>query len=57
MIIDILGILEIRWTKSGDFWSGDYRIIHTGASVKKPGTGGVGIIINKTLSEKFKGYI
>ncbi|KAF0730470.1 craniofacial development protein 2-like [Aphis craccivora] len=27
MKIDILGISEMRWPKSGDFWSGDHRII------------------------------
>jgi len=47
MKIDILGISEMRWPKSGDFWSGDHRIIYTDASEKKPGTGGVGIIMNK----------
>ncbi|XP_050528190.1 craniofacial development protein 2-like [Daktulosphaira vitifoliae] len=57
MKIDILGISELRWPKSGDFWSGDHRIIHTGASEKKPGTGGVGIIMNKNLGKKVKGYI
>ncbi|XP_008180216.1 craniofacial development protein 2-like [Acyrthosiphon pisum] len=57
MKVDILGKSEMRWPKSGDFWSGDHRIIYTGASEKKPGTGGVGIIMNKTLGKKVKGYI
>jgi len=55
--VDILVISEMRWPKSGDFWSGDYRIIYTGASEKKPGTGGVGFIMNKILGKKVKGYI
>jgi len=54
MKVDILGISEMRWPKSGDFWSGYHRIIYTGASEKKPGTGGVGIIMNKTLGKKVK---
>jgi len=57
MKIDILGISGIRLPKSGDFLSGDHRIIYTGASKKKPGTGGVKFIINKTLRRKVKGYI
>jgi len=57
MKIDILGISEIRWPNPGDFWSGDYRIIHTGTAEKRPGIGGVGLIVNKTLGEKIKGYI
>ncbi|XP_027853317.2 craniofacial development protein 2-like [Aphis gossypii] len=57
MKIDILGISEIRWPNPGDFWSGDYRIIHTGTAEKRPDIGGVGLIVNKTLGEKVKGYI
>jgi ribonuclease HI len=34
-----------------------HRIIYTGASEKKPGTGGVGIIMNKTLGKKVKSCI
>jgi len=57
MKIDILGISEIRWPNPGDFWSGDYRIIHTGTAEKRPGIVGVGLIVNKILGEKVKGYI
>lgn len=55
--IDILGISEIRWPNSGDFWSGDYKMIHTEISEKRPGIGGVGIVMNKSLGKKVKGYI
>lgn len=58
MKIYILGILEMRWPKSGDFWSEDHRIIHTDTSEPLiPGTRKVGIIMNKTLGKKVKGYI
>jgi len=57
MKIDILGISKIKWPNPGDFWSGDYRIIHTGTAEKRPDIGGVGLIVNKTLGEKVKGYI
>lgn len=40
----------------GDFWSGDYRIIHTGV-LERPGARGVGIVLNKTIGEKVKDYI
>lgn len=57
MKINILGILKIRRPKPGDFWSRDYRIINTGKSERTPGAGGVGIVLNKTLGKKVKGYI
>lgn len=45
----------MRWPRSGDFWSGDYRIIHTGASEKRSGIEGVGTVMNKILGKKVKG--
>lgn len=38
-----------------DFCSGEYRVIHTGASEKNPGTGWVGIIVNKAKKKREKG--
>lgn len=36
--IDILGILEMRWPQSGDFWTGEYRIIYSGTEDGRLGT-------------------
>lgn len=38
MKIDIFEVSEISCPKSGDFCSGDHRIIHTDASKKKTDT-------------------
>ena len=43
--LDVLGISEMKWHE-GDFWSGNYRIIHTGSV---HGKGGVGIILRKSV--------
>lgn len=55
--IDIPSISEMRWPNSGDFWSGEYRIIYSGMEQGRTGTRGVGLVLNKTLSQKVKGYV
>lgn len=57
MNLDVLGIAEMRWPDEGDFWSGEYRIIHSGTIENKPGQGGVGVILNKDLGKRVKGYV
>jgi hypothetical protein len=36
MNIDILGILEVKWSEAGDIWSGDYRYVYSVTSAEKP---------------------
>ncbi|XP_008184879.1 craniofacial development protein 2-like [Acyrthosiphon pisum] len=42
--LDILGVCETRWGDNGDFWSDDFRMIHSGDN---QGKNGVGILLNK----------
>lgn len=55
MNIDVLAIGEMRWPDGGDFWSDEYRIIHS--DTYKPGHGGVGIVLKKDLGKRVKGYV
>ncbi|XP_025425707.1 craniofacial development protein 2-like [Sipha flava] len=57
MSIDILEISEVRWLETGDIWSGNYRFIYSGTSVKYPGRGGVGIMLRKDIGKKVKSYV
>lgn len=43
--VDILGVIELRWSGNRDFWSDDYRVIYSGG--EKLGKTGVGVLINK----------
>ena len=52
--LDVLGISEMKWPEEGDFWSGNYRIVHTG-SVN--GNGGVGIILRKSVGMRVKSFL
>ena len=56
MNIDILRVSEMGWPNHGDFWTGDYRVIHSGTAQDKPGIAGVGIILSKHLGMRVKGY-
>ncbi|XP_021934766.1 craniofacial development protein 2-like [Zootermopsis nevadensis] len=57
MRIDVLGVSEIRWRDVGDFWSGDYRVIHTGSIEGRPGTGGVGVVLSRELGQRVSEYV
>ncbi|XP_039285273.1 craniofacial development protein 2-like [Nilaparvata lugens] len=57
MELDVLGVAEMRWPQPGDFWSGNYRIIHSGTADDRPGYGGVGIVLNKKLGNRVKGFV
>jgi len=54
MKLEILGLCETRWPNSGDFWSGNYRMIH---SQGKNGQCGVGVMLHKTWGVKVSNYI
>jgi len=49
--IDILGISKMRWPKSGDFWTGEYRIIYLGTEDERQGTKGVRIVLQKDMGD------
>lgn len=55
--LDILGIAEMRWPMPGDFWMGDYRVIHSGTQDNRPGYGGVGIVLQRKLGNRVKGFV
>ncbi|XP_008486054.1 craniofacial development protein 2-like, partial [Diaphorina citri] len=57
MNIDVLGFAEMRWPNDGDFWLGEYRVIHSGTIENKPGQGGVGVMLTKELGKRVKGYV
>ena len=52
--IDVLGISEMKWPQEGDFWSGSYRIIHTGSL---NGNAGVGIMLRKSAGIRVKSFL
>lgn len=55
--LNILGISEMRWPGTGDFWSDNYRIIYSGTEEGRTGMKGVGIILEKSLGQRVTGYI
>lgn len=58
MKLDILGISEIKWSGTGDFWSDDYRVIYSGTEEgERTGQKGVAIIHEKALGLRVLGYV
>lgn len=58
MKLDILGISEMRWRGTGDFWSDEYRVIYSGTEEgERTGQKGVAIILEKALGLKILGYV
>lgn len=47
----------MRWPKPGDFCTGEYRIIYSGTEDGKLDTKGVGIVLQKTMGNKVKGFV
>lgn len=43
--LDVLGVCETKWGDNDDFWSDDFRIIHSGG---KQGKNGVALLLNKS---------
>lgn len=41
--LDVLGVCETRWGDNDDFWSDDFKIIHSGG---KQGKNGVVLLLN-----------
>ena len=54
--INALGISEMRWPQKGDFWSGEYRVIHTGNNPTH-GTAGVGVVLDERLGKLVDSYL
>jgi hypothetical protein len=53
MGLGILGISEMKWPGEGDFWSGDYRVVHSGSI---NGNANVGVILKKSSGMSVKSY-
>jgi hypothetical protein len=43
--IDMLELSEMKWPQQGDFWSGNIRVIHTGAEN--------GIVLRRDVGKTF----
>ncbi|CAB3252807.1 unnamed protein product [Arctia plantaginis] len=46
--IDILGMSEVLWEGSGDYWSEDYKLIDSGVN---QGANGTALVLNKSWIE------
>lgn len=52
--MDILGLCETRSEGNGDYWSDDYRVIHTG---REQGRNGTAIVLHKKWGQQVENII
>uniref|UniRef100_A0A8D8XEA4 Craniofacial development protein 2 n=1 Tax=Cacopsylla melanoneura TaxID=428564 RepID=A0A8D8XEA4_9HEMI len=57
MKLDILGISEMRWASTGDFWTDEFRVIYSGSEEGPTGRNGVGIVLTKKMGLRVTGYV
>ena len=50
--IDILGLSEVRWKDSGDYWSDGYRVIYSGGEESQRG---VALVLNGKMGKRVVG--
>ena len=50
--LNVLGLGEVRWKDSGDYWSDKYRVIYSGG--KKSGERGVAIVLDEETGKRVK---
>lgn len=50
--LNVLGLGEVRWRKSGDYWSDKYRVIYSGG--EKDAVRGVAIVLDEETGKRVK---
>ena len=52
--LDILGLAEVRWTKSGKLTTDDHVMVYSGH--QKEHTNGVGVLLTKHVAKSMVGF-